>query len=90
MVYSTDFIMPSDKNIFIPQTIFSLQGIPVLFGILKSGQLKNGMTTTVAEKKLKITKIDQGSANLGISLSDIDITQAQDLVNKELEFFETK
>ncbi len=82
--------MPSDKNIFIPQIIFSVQGILVLSGILKSGQLKNGMTTTIAEKKLKITKLDQGTANLGISLSNIDIVQAQNLVNKELEFFEIK
>ncbi len=82
--------MPSDKNIFIPQMIFNVQGTPVLSGILKSGQLKSGMTTTIDGKKLKIIKIDQGTANLGISLSDIDITQAQNLVNKELEFFETE
>lgn len=82
--------MPSNKNIFIPQMIFNVQGVPVLSGILKSGQLKNGMITTIAEKKLRIIKLEQGMANLGISLSDIDITQAQNLVNKELEFFEIK
>ncbi|MFA5750129.1 MAG: hypothetical protein WC895_02820 [Candidatus Shapirobacteria bacterium] len=86
----TDFIMPFDKNIFIPQTIFSVQGVPVLFGTLKSGQLKNGMVMTIVEKKLRIIKLEQGIANLGISLSDIDITQAQNLINKELEFFEIK
>lgn len=90
MVYLTDYIMPSDKNIFVPQTIFQLQGVPVLFGVVKSGELKKGMTVTVDKITLKVIKIEQGPANLGISLSNIDITQAQNLVNQELEFFETK
>lgn len=77
--------MPSDKNIFIPQTIFSLQGVPVLFGVVKSGELKKGMVV-VDNKALKIIKIEEGPANMGISLSDVDIAQAQELVNKELEF----
>lgn len=79
--------MPSDKNIFIPQTIFSLQGVPVLFGIVKNGELKKGMMVTIGEKKLKVIKIEGGTANIGVSLSSLDIAQAQDLVNKELEFF---
>lgn len=87
MVFLTDCIMPSDKNIFIPQTIFSLQGTPVLFGVVKSGELKKGMMVTINEKKLKITKIEGGTANIGVSLSDLEVTQAQDLINKELEFF---
>lgn len=90
MVYLTDYIMPSDKNIFIPQAIFNVRGVSVLFGVVKSGELKNGMTVGVDNKILKIVKIEGSSINVGISLSDIDITQAQDLVNKELEFFEIK
>lgn len=78
--------MPFDKNIFIPQTIFSLQGVPVLFGTVKSGELKKGMEVVVGNKTSKIIKIEGGAANIGISLSDIDVAQAQDLVNKELEF----
>jgi len=90
MVYSTDYIMPSNKNIFIPQTIFNVQGVPMLSGVVKSGELKNGMTVDVDNKILKIVKIEGSPTNMGISLSDIDITQAQDLVGKELEFFEKK
>jgi hypothetical protein len=82
--------MPSNKNIFIPQVVFNVQGMPVLFGVIKIGILKKGMTITVDKKTLKIIKIEQGPANLGVSLSDLDITQAQSLVNKELEFFEIK
>jgi hypothetical protein len=78
--------MPSDKNIFIPKAIFSVQGTPVLFGTIKSGLLQNGMTVIVDKKILKITKIDGSSSNLGIYLSGIDVTQAQNLINKELEF----
>lgn len=90
MVYLIDFIMPSDKNIFIPQMVFNVQGVPILSGVIKSGELKKGMTVTVDKITLKIIKIEPGSANLGISLSDINITQAQNLVNKKLEFFEIK
>lgn len=89
MVYSIGFIMPSE-NIFIPQTIFSIQGMPVMFGILKSGELKKGMIVTVDKKTLKIIKVEQGSTNVGISLSDLNVTQAQSLVNKELQFFDIK
>lgn len=78
--------MASDKNIFIPQTIFSVQGTPVLIGIVKSGELRNDMTTLIDNKISKITKIDPGLTNLGISLSDLDLTQAQNLINQELEF----
>jgi len=82
--------MPSDKNIFIPQMVFNVQGMPVLSGVVKSGVLKKGMTVDVDNKIFKIVKIEGGSTNIGISFSDIDITQAQNLVNKELEFFEIK
>jgi len=80
-------IMPSDKNIFLPQAVFSVQGVPVLFGTVISGALKKGMEMVVGHKTLRIIKIEEGPANLGVSLSDLDVNQAQDLVNKELEFF---
>lgn len=82
--------MPSDKNIFIPQMVFNVQGMPVLSGVVKSGVLKKGMTVDVDNKIFKIVKIEGDSINIGISFSDLEVIQAQNLVNKELEFFEIK
>ena len=70
--------------------VFNVQGVPVLFGVVKSGILKKGMTVTVDKKTLKIIKIEQGPTNLGVSLTDLDVIQAQSLVNIKLEFFEIK
>ena len=50
--------MPSDKNIFIPQMIFSVQGVPVLSGILKSGQLQ--AFNTIDEQKVILGNVEIG------------------------------
>lgn len=78
--------MPFKKTIFCPLSIFSIQGQPVLFGLVKNGELKIGMMTEIDKKKLKISKIELGQGHLGITLTGLDTTQAQNLLNKELEF----
>lgn len=71
---------------FVPQMVFSVQGQPVLFGTLKSGELKNGMFTVVNQKTLTIMKLEGRQSNRGITLSGLNVQEAQNLINKELEF----
>jgi hypothetical protein len=74
--------------VFVPQTIFSVQGNPVLFGTIKSGVLKTGMTAVTDGTEIKVEKIEtQGeTTTLGVTLSGIDVAKAQQLVNQEIEF----
>lgn len=82
--------MPSDPpktGTFTPHDIFSIAGRITLSGVLKTGILQKNMTSDVSGLHLIITQVEPPSgSNYGITVSGLDIPQAQELIGKDLKF----
>lgn len=89
---------PVVPGLFIPQTVFAVNNLPVLMGILKKGDLVLSMTTFIkgnSHKLIDIQVLNQHQKSVksggkeivvGITLSNISIESAQKIVNQELLF----
>ena len=102
MVYLTVCRMASEipvtPGLFTPQTVFAVNNLPVLMGILKKGDLVLSMTTSIGGNLYKLTDIqllnqhpksvksEGKEITVGIILSNISIENAQKIVNQELLF----
>ena len=103
MVFLTGYIMPSDKEqltgSFIPQSVFAVNGLVILMGLLKNGELALDTETLFNDKVYKLIDIqvfnkhvksikatDGGAQGIGIVLTNNSIDEAQEMTNKELLF----